>query len=69
MKRFQAYKFELRLNGEQERKARSFAGSCRYVYNKALALQIELRKQSKKKLSRFDLCKVLVDWKKEPETL
>ena len=39
MKRLQAFKFELQPNGEQARSMRRFAGSCRFVYNKALALQ------------------------------
>jgi len=33
----QAFKFEGRPNGEQVRNLRQFAGSCRFVYNKALA--------------------------------
>lgn len=32
------FKFETRLNGEQVRKVRRFAGACRFVYNNALAL-------------------------------
>jgi len=38
MQRLQAFKFELRLNGEQ-RNMRRFVGSCRFVFNEALALQ------------------------------
>ena len=34
-----AYKYELRPDGQQERQMRRFAGSCRFVFNKALALQ------------------------------
>src|SRR3990170_7429249 len=41
MKRLQAFRFELMPNGEQQRNMRRFAGSCRFVYNKALALQKE----------------------------
>ena len=37
MERIQAFKFELRPNGEQQRLMRRFAGSCRFVFNKALA--------------------------------
>lgn len=40
MQRLQAFKFELMPNGLQERCMRRFAGSCRYVFNKALAAQI-----------------------------
>lgn len=40
MQRLQAFKFELIPNGLQERCMRRFAGSCRYVFNRALADQI-----------------------------
>ncbi|MBU6994247.1 MAG: helix-turn-helix domain-containing protein, partial [Ferrovum myxofaciens] len=39
MKRLQAFKYELQPNGEQARSMRRFAGSCRFVFNKALAMQ------------------------------
>ncbi|WP_150112551.1 helix-turn-helix domain-containing protein, partial [Ferrovum myxofaciens] len=35
MKRLQAFKYELQPNGEQARSMRRFAGSCRFVFNKA----------------------------------
>ena len=41
MKRLQAFKYELMPNGEQRRAMRPFAGSCRFVFNKALAWQKE----------------------------
>jgi putative transposase len=41
MQRLQAYKYELMPDGGQERDMRRFAGSCRFVYNKALAMQKE----------------------------
>ena len=41
MKRIQAYKYELMPNGQQARQMMKFAGSCRFVFNKALALQQE----------------------------
>jgi len=39
MQRLQAIEYELRPNGEQQRNMRHFAGSCRVVFNKTLALQ------------------------------
>jgi putative transposase len=39
MQRLQAFKYELKPAGEQQRHLRRYAGSCRFVYNKALALQ------------------------------
>ena len=41
MKRLQAFKFQLRPGGQQEREMRRFAGACRFVFNRALALQNE----------------------------
>ena len=65
MKRLQGYKYELRPNGEQQRLMRRFAGSCRFAYNKALALQKERCDSGKKKLSYTKLCKRLTEWRKE----
>ncbi|UXJ01445.1 helix-turn-helix domain-containing protein [Proteus mirabilis] len=33
MKRLQAFKFQLRPNGQQEREMRRFAGACRQTLN------------------------------------
>jgi putative transposase len=68
MKRLQAFKFELRPNGEQQRNMRRFAGSCRFVFNKALALQKERHERGEKKLGYAGLCKELTEWKVQPET-
>ena len=35
-----AYKFELILKPEQRAKCAQFVGNCRYVYNKAVEIQI-----------------------------
>ncbi|AQR64953.1 transposase [Aquaspirillum sp. LM1] len=69
MQRLQAYRFELKLNGEQQRLMRRFAGSCRHVYNKALALQQARHEAGEKKLGYAALCKALTEWKARPETL
>ena len=55
MRRLQAFKYELMPTGEQERLMRQYAGSCRFVYNKALALQKERHQQGRKKLGYIDL--------------
>ena len=39
MKHLQAFKFELHPNGEQQRLMRRFSGSCRFVFNKVVAMQ------------------------------
>ena len=50
MQRLQAYKFELRPTGEQQRQMRRFSGLCRFVFNKALALHKERYEQGEKKV-------------------
>lgn len=64
MERRQAFQFELLPNGEQQRQMSRSAGCARYVYNKALALKKE-RYLKKEKLTRFQLDKMLVEWKRE----
>ena len=39
MQRLQAFNYELMPPGDQQRDMRRFAGSCRFVFNKALAMQ------------------------------
>jgi putative transposase len=68
MRRLQAYKFELRPTGEQQRDMRRFAGSCRFVYNKALAMQQALYELGEKKLGFAGLCKALTAWRNSAET-
>ena len=68
MKRLQAYKYELKPNGEQLRNLRSFAGSCRYVFNKALAMQKVLYESGGAKLGYAGLCKALTTWRNSSET-
>jgi putative transposase len=68
MQRLQAFKFSLMLGGQQERQMRRFAGSCRFVFNKALALQKEGYEQGEKKFSYAGLCKLLTEWRNSTET-
>jgi putative transposase len=68
MKRFQAFKYELQSNDEQQRQMRRFAGSCRYVFNKALALQQARYEHGEKKLGYAGLCKRLTEWRNSTET-
>ena len=70
MKRLQAYKFELMPNGEQIRAMCRFAGSCRFVYNKALAWQNEqYQADNSFKFSYTKIANLLPEWKKSPDTL
>jgi putative transposase len=68
MQRLQAFKYELRPDGQQERQMRRFAGSCRFVYNKGLALQKERYERGEKKLGYAGLCKMLTEWRNSAET-
>lgn len=68
MQRLQAYMYELRPTGEQQRQMCRFAGSCRFVFNKALALQKERYERGEKKLGYAGLCKELTGWRNDPET-
>jgi len=68
IQRLQAFKFALMPTGEQQRLMRRFAGSCRFVFNKALALQKERYAQGEKKLGYAGLCKLLTEWRNGTET-
>ena len=47
---------------------RRFAGCCRFLWNKALALEKETYEKEGKRLGFSLLCKTLVEWKKEDDT-
>jgi putative transposase len=68
MLRLQAYKFQIEPNGEQLRDLRRFAGSCRFVYNKALATQNALYERGEKKLGYAGLCTLITEWRNSSET-
>lgn len=68
MRRLQAFKYELQPNGEQRRNMRRFAGSCRFVFNKALALQRSRFEAGEKRLGYAGLCKLLTEWRHSAET-
>ena len=68
MKRLQAFKFELQPNGEQGRSMRRFAGSCRFVFNKALALQIANYEAGGKFIGYVAMAKLLTGWRNGTET-
>ncbi|WP_281909857.1 RNA-guided endonuclease InsQ/TnpB family protein [Massilia varians] len=68
MQRLQAFKFELMPTGEQQSMMRRFAGSCRFVFNKALSLQKERYERDEKKLCYFELCRLLTAWRHEADT-
>ena len=61
------FRFELQPDNQQRSLMSRTAGCCRLVFNKALALQNELKEQNKKLLSYNDLCKMLTVWKQQSE--
>ncbi|ABM38066.1 RNA-guided endonuclease InsQ/TnpB family protein [Polaromonas naphthalenivorans] len=69
MQRLQAFKYELMPNGGQQRQMRRFAGACRFVFNKALALQKTNHAAGAKFMNYVALANKLPDWKQEFEWL
>lgn len=57
------YKRKLILTKSQERRIASWIGTCRFVYNMALDIQIQSYKAHQKKLNKFDLMKQLTEIK------
>ena len=68
MQRLQAFKFELMPDGAQQRDMRRFSGACRFVYNKALALQKANYEAGGKFIGYVTLAKSLTDWRNGPDT-
>ena len=69
MKRLQAYRFALRPDPDQERFLRQCAGACRFVYNRALALEIDRHAAGEKHLGYVGTANLLPRWKRETETV
>ena len=65
MQRLQAFKYELMPTGEQQRDMGCYAGSCRFVYNKALALQKTNYEAGGKFVGYVAMANLLPEWKKE----
>jgi putative transposase len=68
MQRLQAFKYELMPDGEQQRQMRRFSGSCRFVFNKALALQKENHAAGGKFIGYVAMAKQLTTWRSNAET-
>src|ERR1700686_3020981 len=68
MKRLQAFKFELRPNGEQQRQMRRYAGCCRFVYNQALALQRAHYEAGGTFIGYVAMAKLLTEWRHSAQT-
>jgi len=68
MQRLQAFKFELMPTGDQQRQMRRFSGSCRFVFNKALALQQSNHEAGGKFIGYGAMAKQLTAWRNGLET-
>lgn len=66
--RHQGFKFELRPSPAQARMLREFAGACRFVYNRTLAINEERYKAGERKLSYVEAAKLLTGWRADAET-
>src|SRR5260370_18420077 len=63
-----AFKVELMPTGEQARDMRRFAGACRFVFNKALALQNENYRNGGKYIGYVPMAKHLTAWRNSVDT-
>jgi len=68
MQRLQAFKYELRPDAAQQRRMRRFAGSCRFVFNKALALQKANYEAGGPFIGYVRMAKHLTAWRHDPQT-
>jgi putative transposase len=65
MLQLQAFKYELMPSGAQQRDMSRFAGACRFVFNKALALQQANHAAGKKYIRYVEMANLLPAWKRE----
>jgi putative transposase len=68
MERLQTSKFELMPTGEQTRRMRQFAGACRFVFNRALALQKQSRETGGSFIGYVAMARHLTAWRNAMET-
>jgi putative transposase len=68
MKIRKAYKFRLKAKPHQTALFRQYAGCCRFVWNRALALQKAHLDAGGKVLRYVEVAKLLTGWKREEET-
>jgi putative transposase len=68
MKIRKAYKYRLKAKPDQERLFRQQAGCCRFVWNKALALQKQRLDAGERVLRYVEVAKLLTGWKREEDT-
>ena len=68
MQILQAFKFQLTPRSSEAAAMRRFSGCCRFIWNKALALEKETYESEGKRLGYYKLANLLREWKKEDST-
>ena len=68
MQRLQAFKYELQPIGEQQHNMRRYAGACRFVFNKALALQKDNHEAGNTFIGYVAMARNLTAWRNGAET-
>ncbi|MBI2570385.1 MAG: helix-turn-helix domain-containing protein [Candidatus Schekmanbacteria bacterium] len=63
-----AFKYELKTNKAIKHKLRRVVGCARFVWNRALAIQLECLGASEKLLGYAELCALLTVWRNDPAT-
>lgn len=61
------YEYRLYPNKEQQNEIQKHFGCVRYVYNKVLELKIKTYETEKINLSKYDLTKIVAQWKKQED--
>jgi putative transposase len=68
MRLLKAYRFRLEPTPTVAREMGRVAGCCRFVFNRALALERERFERKEKHLGYAELCKELTSWRHAPDT-
>jgi putative transposase len=63
-----AFRFQLRTRPEVEQRLRRFTGSCRWVWNAAIAEQQRQREAGEKFAGHAAMCRWLTEWRHAPDT-
>ena len=69
MQRFQSYKFRLNATSDQQLQMWRTAGCCRFVFNRALALQNQRLEEGRKLMGSEELSLLLAEWRRHPDCL
>ena len=65
---FKSFKYQFKINKIQQAEMKDFAGSCRFVWNKALAMQKESLAAEHGYINYSKMAALLVDWKQQEDT-